>query len=110
LSGLGLGRSFGRGLSDNCAVFRSLTFRLLGGFISEEGSGLIWGTGFLNWSDAGKSSTGTFSSDCNLDIEFLYGLKTSKGVKGVLYSGCFGIKFLNFLEIGANIFIDKSVE
>jgi len=53
---------------------------------------------------------GTFGGDCNLDIEFLYRLKTSKGVKGALYSSCFGIKFLNSLEIGANIFINESVE
>ena len=43
-------------------------------------------------------------------MEFLYRLKTGKGVESALYSGCFGIKFLNFLEIGADILIDKSVE
>ena len=87
-----------------------MTFRLLSGFIGEEGSGLIRGTRFLNWSNAGRSSVGTFGSDCNLDMEFLYGLKTSKGVKGALCSGCFGIEFLNSLEIGANAFINKSIK
>jgi len=87
-----------------------LTFGLLGGFIGEEGSGLIWGTGFLNWSDIGRSSVGTFGGNCNLDIEFLYGLKTGEGVEGALCGGCFGIEFLNSLEIGANVLIDKSIE
>jgi hypothetical protein len=87
-----------------------LTFRFLGRFISNKGSRLIQGTRFLNWSNIGRSSTGTFGDNCNIDMVFLYGLKTSKGVKGALYSGCFGIEFLNSLEIGANTLIDKSVE
>jgi len=87
-----------------------LTFRLLGGFIGEEGSELIRGTGFLNWTNAGRSSAGTFGGNCNLNIEFLYGLKTNKGVKGALYGGCFNIEFLNSLEIGADALINKSVE
>jgi hypothetical protein len=53
---------------------------------------------------------GTFSANYNIDIEFLYGLKTGEGVEGALYSSCFSIEFLNSLEIGTNALINKSVE
>ena len=43
-------------------------------------------------------------------MEFLYRLKTGEGVKGILYSSCFSIEFLNSLEIGANRLINKSIE
>jgi hypothetical protein len=43
-------------------------------------------------------------------MEFLYRLKTGEGVKDILCSGYFSVEFLNSLEIGANILINKSIE